>query len=122
MTKRMQHFTPQYRKQVLDRVHAYMAEHRCSKVVALRALKILKSEYYRFQLMSKRSPEKVADVSDRQQNAPEEFPLALIPARPTKAAKPLKPLGRPPGSGKRDEDRDIATQLLEVAIRLLKRT
>lgn len=115
------HFTPEYRKAVLDRVHAYMAEHRCSKVVALRALKILKSEYYRFQLMSKRAPEKVAaqDVSDRQQV--EEFPLALIPQR--SVPKPAKPLGRPPNtSGKRDEDRDIAAQLLEVAVRLLKRS
>lgn len=119
MAKRMQHFTPQYRKEVLDRVHAYMSEHRCSKVVALRALKVLKSEYYRFQLMSKREPEKVAGVSDRQQV--EEFPLAIIPQRSQKSS-PAKPLGRPPGTGKRDEDRDIATQLLEVAVRLLKRT
>lgn len=108
--KRVVH-SPDYRQAVLDQVHTYAREHNTTKVTAMRALKIPEHEYYRFQAMAKATTQ-----TDRQQVAGsvEEFPLALIPSRTQTVSKP-KPIV------KRDEDKDLAAQLLEVAVRLLKR-
>jgi hypothetical protein len=103
------------RSHIVQEVRAYSAEHGVSLVAALKATHPSLSDKT-FYNWHNRSPKTAPEPAPPTNGETTHFPLALIPEKPpAKKAHGAKPVRA------RDDDKEIAAQLLDVAARLLRR-